>query len=58
MMNIATILAWLMSHKKIAANAVLLLSAGLLIIWGAATYKENKKLSERLELAQNNIEAY
>ena len=58
MMNIATILTWVINHKNIAANAILLLSAGLLMIWGVANYKENKKLSERLELAQNNIEAY
>ena len=57
-MNIATILTWIINHKNIAANAILLLSAGLLMIWGVANYKENKKLSERLELAQNNIEAY
>lgn len=57
-MNIATILTWVINHKNIAANAILLLSAGLLMIWGVANYKENKKLSERLELAQNNIEAY
>ena len=47
-----------MNHKKIAAKAILSLSAGLLLIWGVSIYKENKKLSERLEMAQNNIEAY
>lgn len=47
-----------MNHKKIAAKAILSLSAGLLLIWGVNIYRENKKLSERLEMAQNNIEAY
>lgn len=47
-----------MNHKKIAAKAILSLSAGLLLILGVSIYKENKRLSERLEMAQNNIEAY
>ena len=47
-----------MNHKKIAAKAILSLSAGLLLIWGISIHKENKRLSERLEMAQNNIEAY
>lgn len=47
-----------MNHKKIAAKAILSLSAGLLLIWCISIHKENKRLSERLEMAQNNIEAY
>jgi len=57
-MKIVTILRWLISHGNIAAKAILSLSAGFLLLWGISTYKENKSLSERLELAQNNIEAY
>lgn len=57
-MNILTILTWLKSHYKIAAKAILSLSAALLLIYGITLYKINKKLSESLEIAQNNIEAY
>jgi hypothetical protein len=35
-----------------------LASVALLLFWGINTYQDNKKLSERLEMAQNNIEAY
>lgn len=57
-MNILTILKWLKSHYKIAAKAILSLSAALLLIYGITLYNTNKKLSESLEIAQNNIEAY
>ena len=57
-MNILTILTWRKSHYKIAAKAILSLSAALLLIYGITLYKTNKKLSESLEIAQNNIEAY
>ena len=57
-MNILTILTWLKSHYKIAAKAILSLSAALLLIYGITLYNTNKKLSESLEIAQNNIEAY
>ncbi len=57
-MNILTILKWVKTHKKIAANAVLSLCVALSLLFGIVTYKENKKLSQSLEIAQNNIEAY
>ena len=57
-MNILTILTWLNSHYKIADKAILSLSAALLLIYGITLYNTNKKLSESLEIAQNNIEAY
>lgn len=57
-MNILTILTWIKSHYKIAAKAILSLSAALLLIYGITLYNTNKKLSESLEIAQNNIEAY
>lgn len=57
-MNSAMILSWLMSHKKIAIKALLSLLAGLLIVFSINIYKQNKRLSKSLEIAQNNIEAY
>lgn len=57
-MNITAIITWLASHYKIAAKAILSLSVALLLIFAITTHKQNKKLSESLEMAQNNIEAY
>lgn len=51
-------LRWLKNHRKIAANAILSAAVAFLLFFGINTYQQNKKLSERLELAQNNIEAY
>lgn len=39
-------------------KAICGLAVGLLMAWGITLSKENKKLSESLEMAQNNIEAY
>lgn len=57
-MEILAILRWLKNHRKIAANAILSAAVAFLLFFGINTYQQNKKLSERLELAQNNIEAY
>lgn len=57
-MNSAMILSWLMSHKKIAFKALLSLLVGLLVVFSINIYKQNKRLSKSLEIAQNNIEAY
>lgn len=57
-MNSAIILSWLMSHKKIAFKALLSLLVGLLVVFSINIYKQNKRLSKSLEMAQNNIEAY
>lgn len=57
-MNSAMILSWLISHKKIAIKALLSLLAGILIVFSINIYKQNKRLSKSLEIAQNNIEAY
>lgn len=57
-MNSAMILSWLMSHKKIAFKALLSLLVGLLVVFSINIYKQNKRLSKGLEMAQNNIEAY
>lgn len=57
-MNSAMILSWLASHKKIAIKALLSLLVGLLVVFSINIYKQNKRLSKSLEIAQNNIEAY
>lgn len=57
-MNSAMILSWLMSHKKIAFKALLSLLVGLLVVFSINIYKQNKRLSKSLEMAQSNIEAY
>ena len=55
---IATILSWMLTNRKSLFKAILGLSVGLLLAWGITLSKQNKKLSESLEMAQNNIEAY
>ena len=55
---IGTLLTWLVVHRNKAIQAICGLAVGLLLTWGVALHKENKKLSESLEMAQNNIEAY
>ena len=57
-MSSAMILSWLISHKKIAFKALLSLLVGLLVMFSINIYKQNKRLSKSLEIAQNNIEAY
>lgn len=54
----SAIITWLLNHKKIAVDSVLMLCVALSLIFGVITCKQNKKLSEGLEMAQNNIEAY
>ena len=55
---IQAIIAWLLNHKRIAINAILSLCVALSFMWGVSLHKKNQRLSESLELAQNNIEAY
>ena len=57
-MSILTILSWIVTNRKSLFKAILGLSVGLLLAWGITLSKQNKKLSESLETAQNNIEAY
>lgn len=57
-MGILTIINWIVANRKSLFKAVLGLSVGLLLAWGITLSKQNKKLSESLEMAQNNIEAY
>ena len=54
----ATVIMWLLKNYKTVLGAVLGLSVALLLAWGIMLHKQNKKLSERLETASNNIEAY
>ena len=54
----ATIIPWLLKNYKTVLGAVLGLSVALLLGWSIMLHKQNKKLSERLETAFNNIEAY
>lgn len=55
---IQAIIQWLLSHKRIAVEAFLGLCVALSVSYGIITHKQNKKLTESLEIAQNNIEAY
>ena len=55
MVNLIT---WLTVHPKTAFKALIGLFIGFLMAFSVHTYKQNEILSERLEAAQNNIEAY
>lgn len=55
---ITAIIKWVLQHKRIAVDAILSLCVALSLIWGITLHNKNKKLSESLELSQNNIEAY
>ena len=55
MMNILT---WLIVHRTTATKWFTGLAMALILAWSANTHIQNKKLSESLEMAQNNIEAY
>ena len=55
---IGTILTGLVVHRNKLIKAFIGLSVALLLGWGITLNHKNKKLSESLERAQNNIEAY
>lgn len=57
-MNILTIVPWIVSHGKDAVKAICAASVALLLAWSIYTHRQNIKLSQELEMAQNNIEAY
>jgi len=44
-------LAWLVTHRKKLIKAFIGLSVALLLAWGITLSKQNKKLSESLEMA-------
>ena len=52
------LLTWIVVHRNKLFKAILGLAVGLLVLWGTSLSRTNKKLSESLEVAQNNIEAY
>ena len=58
MTTITTILKYLLSNRKTLFKAISWLCVGLLLTWSIITHNQNKKLSQSLETAQNNIEAY
>lgn len=55
---VGTILTTLVVHRNKLIKAIIGLSVGLLLGWATFLNHQNKKLSESLEIAQNNIEAY
>ena len=55
---ILTLISQLKNHKRLAAELVLGALLALSVGYGTIVHNNNKKLSESLELAQNNIEAY
>ena len=52
------ILSWIIKNRKMLFKTICAASVAFCIWFGASLYKENKMLSERLEMAQNNVEAY
>ena len=53
-----TTIMQLLKNPKIVLKAVFGLSVALLLMWSINLHKQNKMLSQRLETASNNIEAY
>ena len=54
----ATTIAWLLKNYKTILGAVLGLSVACLVLWSINLHNQNKKLTESLEAASNNIETY
>ena len=57
-MGTVAIIKNLIANRKTLFKAISWLSVGLLLLFSITTYKQNKKLSESLEMSQNNVEAY
>lgn len=57
-MKIATILLWMNKHYRSAINVFLGLLTALSLTYGIIVHKKNLKLSEDLNKASQNIEAY
>ncbi len=51
-------MTWIVRNRKSLFKAVCSLAVGLLLAWSITLSKQNKRLSESLETAQNDIEAY
>lgn len=57
-MGTIAIIKNLIANRKTLFKAISWLSVVLLLLFSITTYKQNKKLSESLEMSQNNVEAY
>ena len=57
-MGTIAIIKNLIANRKTLFKTISWLSVGLLLLFSITTYKQNKKLSESLEMSQNNVEAY
>lgn len=57
-MGAIAIIKNLIANRKTLFKVISWLSVGLLLLFSITTYKQNKKLTESLEISQNNIEAY
>ena len=55
---ILKLMSQLKNHKRLAAELVLGALLALSVGYGTVVHKQNKSLSESLELAKNNVEAY
>lgn len=55
---LTTIINWIVNNRKTVFKASLGLCVAFLLAYGVILHKQNKQLSERLEAAQSNIEAY
>lgn len=55
---ILKLMGQLKNHKRLAAELILGALLALSVGYGTVIHKQNKSLSESLELAQNNVEAY
>lgn len=57
-LSLSALKSWLLKHKRLAVEAILGLLLALSIACGTMLHRQNKTLSESLETANNNIEAY
>lgn len=57
-MGTIAIIKNLIANRKTLFKVISWLSVGLLLLFSITTYKQNKKLSESLEMSQKNVEAY
>ena len=57
-MDILTTLLWVKNNWKKVVKGICVASVAFLLLWGINTHQNNIKLSQELEMAQNNIEAY
>ena len=51
-------MTWLLKHKRFVFEAILSLLTALSVSYGIITHNNNKRLSDGLKMAQNNVEAY